>query len=346
MDDKELVTRNAQEVVSERELDRLLSEGGPRKAYVGFEPSGLAHIGWKILGNKIIDLQKAGFEVVVLLADWHAYINDKYGGDMEAIQTCAKYMEDCFMALGVDEEKITFTYASEMVGDPGYWEKVIKIAKNTTLLRMKRALTVMGRKEEEADTDTSKFFYPAMQAADIYHLDVGLALGGMDQRKAHMLARDAADKLGWKKFVALHTPLLSGLQGGDRMDPAEAKMSKSNPMSSISLHDTEEDLRKKLKKAYCPLEMSEGNPVMEMARYIVFQEAETFTIPRDEKWGGDMMFKSYRELKQQYDQQAIHPLDLKMAVANHMVNSLKPVWDYFEAHPDNLARVRELAGGK
>ena len=34
-----------------------------------------------------------------------------------------------------------------------------------------------------------------MQAADIFELDIDLAIGGMDQEEAHMYMRDVADKV-------------------------------------------------------------------------------------------------------------------------------------------------------
>ena len=125
-----------------------------------------------------------------------------------------------------------------MLSNIEYWEKVIKVAKVTSLSRVKRAMTIMGRSEDEAEVDSSKVFYPILQATDIFCMNVDLAYAGLDQRRAHMLAREAAEKLGWRKPIALHTPLLPGLAGGNRMDPAASKMSKSKPDSNITIHDT------------------------------------------------------------------------------------------------------------
>jgi len=77
------------------------------------------------------------------------------------------------------------------------------MSKAATVRRIKRALTITGRKEKDADLDASKLIYPAMQVADIHWVDLGLALGGMDQRHGHMPYRDLAPKLGWKQVVVL-----------------------------------------------------------------------------------------------------------------------------------------------
>ncbi len=338
----ELITRNAEEVISLDELNALLQEDKKFKSYVGFEPSGQVHLGWKIVTNKINDLTAAGFEVTVFLADWHAYINDKYNSNIDAIRTCGEYMKDCFIALGVDQSKTKFVYASELIDNKSYWEKVLRIAKNASLARIRRSMTIMGRKEDEADTDSSKFIYPSMQAADIFELDVDIAYGGIDQRKAHMLARDVAEKLGWRKPIALHTPLLMSLTATDRMDMTDAKMSKSDPDSCLYIHDSPEEIKRKLKKAYCPEGVVEENPVIDICDYIIFSNQDTFTIERPDKYGGDLVLTGARDLRDTFQDRLLHPLDLKNAVAKNIIELLKPVREYFDAHPENYEEVKKI----
>ena len=338
----ELITRNAEEVISLDELKKLLQEDRQFKTYIGFEPSGLVHLGWKITADKINDLINAGFEMTIFLADWHAYINDKYGGNIENIRTCGEYMKDCFIALGVDMSKAKFVYASDLVDKSQYWEKVLRIAKNSSLARVRRSMTIMGRKEDEADADSSKFIYPSMQAADIFELDVDIAYGGLDQRKAHMLARDVAEKLGWRKPIALHTPLLMSLTASDRMDMTDAKMSKSDPDSCLYIHDPPDEIRRKLKKAYCPEGQVEDNPVIDICRFIIFTNQSTFTIKRPDKYGGDLVLTGARDLEDTFQDRLLHPLDLKNAVADHIIALLEPVRAYFEDHPENFETIKKL----
>jgi tyrosyl-tRNA synthetase len=339
----ERVTRNAQEVVTPEELESLLSEKEKPSSYIGIESSGLMHIGTIICIDKVKDLLDSGFEVTVLLADWHAYLNDKLGGDIGDIQDCGEYLKDCFYAFGVDSPDLHFVYATDILDNMEYWEKVLRISKKSSLSRIKRTLTIMGRKEDEVDMDASMLIYPAMQVADIFQLDVDVAQGGMDQRKAHMLARDVAEKLGWKKVVAIHTPLLSGLEGGGRMDIVEAKMSKSNPENSIFIHDSEEDIKRKIKKAFCPEGEVEDNPIMEICRYIIFNRVDEIVISRPEKWGGDLHIENYSMLKEVFESGQLHPQDLKNATADYLIDILKPVGEYFEKNPDNLKQVMSLS---
>ncbi len=338
-----LVERGAEEVVTRDELRALVERGGTPRAYVGLEPSGLMHIGTGlIVGQKVADLANAGFHAIVFLADWHAYINDKLGGSLEAIQSCAEYFRDGFRALGLPDS-VEFLYANEFVTHPEYWQKVIAVSKASSVARIKRALTIMGRKEEEADLDASKLIYPAMQVADISWMDLDLAYGGMDQRHAHMLYRDVAPKLGWKQVVALHTPLLPSLEGGSRMDPIAGKMSKSKPDASLLINDAPADVERKIGKAFCPPKETEGNPVLGIAKLILFPRRGSLTIAREPKFGGDVTYRTYAELAGAFGQGGLHPKDLKAGVAAALNAELEPVRSYFDAHPENLRAVQAIA---
>ncbi len=337
----ELATRNALEVVTEGELKTLFETKQTPTAYIGYEPSGFVHVGQVITATKIAELQKAGVEVTMFLADWHAMINDKLGADIGNIRMCGEYMRESFIALGIREDT-KFVWANDLVNRAEYWEKFIRICKASSLMRIKRAMTIMGRTEDEAEIDASKVMYPPMQVADIFELDVDIALAGMDQRRAHMLARDVAEKLGWRKPVALHTPLLMSLVGGGRMDPVEAKMSKSDPNSAIFLHDSPEDIHRKMKNAFCPPE-AENNPVLEVMRLIVFPKLGGVTIERPAKFGGPVTFSSYQEIHSTYESKSLHPMDLKKGAADSLATVLAPVREYFSKNPKNLDKLKNLS---
>ena len=98
------VVRGSEEVVTREELRALLDRTGTPRAYVGLEPSGLMHIGTAfVIGSKVADLVAAGFHTIIYLADWHAYINDKLGGNLENLRVCAEYFKDGFRAVGVPD---------------------------------------------------------------------------------------------------------------------------------------------------------------------------------------------------------------------------------------------------
>ena len=102
MDTHERVTRNTVEIVTEDDLRSLLGQT-QKKVYAGYEPSGEIHLGHLVTINKLVDLQAAGFEVTVLLADLHAFLNRK--GTMEKVGELAEYNKRCFEGLGLKNVK-------------------------------------------------------------------------------------------------------------------------------------------------------------------------------------------------------------------------------------------------
>ena len=240
-----LVREVGEEIITEEDLKQLFEAKRRPVAYDGFEPSGKTHIAQGILRainvNKMV---KAGCTFKMWIADWHAWANNKMGGDFGKIQKAGDYMVEVWKASGMDTSKVKFFWASDVMGDKTYWEKVMKISINSTLNRVIRCSQIMGRKENEI-LSASQIFYPCMQAADIFHLGIDIAQLGMDQRKATILTKEVAPKIDGSNRVAVHHHLLLGLQGGVKMNPVEAKMSKSVPKSAIYIHDTKAEIKDK-----------------------------------------------------------------------------------------------------
>ena len=332
------VSRNTLEVVTADELKAVFERSERPTAYIGFEPSGRLTVGHLVCARKMRDLQEAGCELTVFLADWHAWINDKLGGSLERIEAAGRYTEAAYTALGVDPSRARYRWAHELTGRSEYWARVVRVAKSTSLARTKRAMSILGRSEEESQLDTAKLFYPSMQAADIFELPVEIAYAGIDQRRAHVLARETAHHYGWPVPVAVHTPLISSLKGGGRMDPTtmgvERKMSKSDPTSAITLPTTEEEVRTRLNGAFCPAKELDGNPVVELARHVLLPWEGKVEIERAPKHGGPVSFSSDAEFVAAWTAGAVHPMDLKASVATALGRILAPANRYFSEHPD------------
>lgn len=109
----------------------------------------------------------------------------------------------------------------------------------------------------------------------------------------------------------------------------------------ISIHDAPDLVKKKLSKAYCPEKQIEGNPVLEVCKFVIFPDLEgkQFLIERPEKFGGNLSFSTYQELENAFAA-GLHPLDLKNATAQHINSILEPVHRYFEMHPENLQNMK------
>ncbi|MEM2123216.1 MAG: tyrosine--tRNA ligase [Candidatus Bathyarchaeia archaeon] len=312
------------------------------------------HIGVGLVcGGKILDMVNAGFDFTVFLADWHAWINNKLGGDMSKIRIVGEYFKHCFTALGIAPDKVRYVWTSELAGDHSYWEKVILTAKNVTVSRARRALPIMGRSISAGEIEAAALIYPCMQVADIFHMDIDVACAGIDQRKAHMLAREIAPKFGLEKPVCIHTPLLADLEPQNQIkgkfDEDEklslkigAKMSKSMPTRCIFIHDSPKEIRDKINLAFCPPREVEANPIMDIAKYVIFARLGKLTLDRPEKYGGSQTFNSFEELAEAYSKGTVHPLDLKNTVADALSEILLDVRKYFKSHEKILKKVMEF----
>lgn len=332
------VVRHTEEVVTPEEVRTLLAANDHPRAYIGFEPSGSLTVAHLITTRKVLDLAEAGCDVTVFLADWHAWINDKLGGDLGRITASGRYMQASFVALGADPERVRFRWAHELTGSSDYWARVVRVAKATSLARTKRAMAIMGRSEEESELDTSRLFYPAMQAADIFELPVDIAYGGMDQRRAHVLAREVAHHYHWPVPTAIHTALVSSFKGGGRMNPTdgtvERKMSKSDPASAIPIPAEKETIAERIRSAFCPAKEVEGNPIVELVRYIALPWEGRLRVERSAKYGGPLEFTSEKEFVASWAEGRLHPQDLKGAVVEVLDRLIDPARRYFVAHPE------------
>jgi len=315
-----------EEIVTRDELVELFKTNSKPKHYIGLEISGFLHLGSLIsTGFKINDFLKAGVRCTVFLADWHTLINDKLGGDWEAISRVSKYYADAFRLVcpGVEIVLGSDLYSSKKE----YWLELVKLTKHMSLARTIRTLTIMGRSETEEKIDLAKLLYPPMQATDIHFLDIDIVHAGMDQRKIHMLARELFPKMKWKVPVAVHHRLLPGLSEPEATPDSKllGKMSKSSPSSGIFIHDSDDDIRSKLKKAWCEEGNIKDNPVLEIAKHVIYHEFNEIGVERPAKFGGNVTYSSYSQLESDFMQKKLHPTDLKQTVANYLIRIIQPI---------------------
>ena len=344
----ELIKEVGEEIVTVKDLTNFLEGKKSFIAYDGFEPSGTdIHIAQGLLRainiNKMI---KAGAKFKMLVADWHAWANNKMSGDLEKIKKVGKYFVEVWKACGMDLNNVDFIWASNLLDNKDYWKIVMQVARNSTLNRILRTTQIMGRSEKDL-LQASQILYPCMQAADIFYLKAEVTQLGMDQRKVNVLAREIGPKIGyWKPIVVSHH-MLMGLQqppkNMDEKDPAERaiflKMSKSKPDTAIFMTDSEKEIKRKISKAWCPPTIEE-NPIMEYFKYIVFAKYDYIEIKRLEKFGGNLKIKNYKDLCNNYSNNKIHPMDLKNTCAIYINDLITPIREKLLNNP-KIKKMRE-----
>ncbi len=365
----ELIKRNLNEILGEDTLRELIENNTPLRHYIGFEISGLVHLGTGLSSMlKIKDLQDAGVKCTVYLADWHTWINDKLGGDHEFIKKVAKeYFEPAMRVsaeiVGAKADEIDFIHGSDLYhNNDKFWQTLVEVSKNLTLSRVLKSTSIMGRDQRESQP-FAWLIYPPMQAADIVEMGVNIAHSGTDQRKIHVITREVAEKLKINnikdingkviKPVTIHHDMMLGLtapstwplrEGMEKETAkAEMKMSKSKPDSCVFVHDSEEEIRSKINKAFCPEGEVEFNPIMNWCQHLIFPLKGELSVEREEKFGGNLHFETFEELATVYKNNQLHPQDLKVAVAKSLIELLEPARRIFDNDESRelIERIRE-----
>ncbi|MFA4887876.1 MAG: tyrosine--tRNA ligase [Candidatus Nanoarchaeia archaeon] len=313
----ELITRNLQEVIGKEELEKRLASKKEFSVYWGTMPTGSISIAYFFPMLKVADLLKAGCRVKILLADLHAALDSVPWGELqrrydyykEAIITILK-------TIDVPIEKLEFVKGSEIQLNQSYFHDLLKLSTFSSVNDCKRAASEVVKLGD--NPKLSGMIYPLMQALDEEYLKVDAQLGGNDQRKIMVYARESLPKIGYEARIELLNPLIRGLVG--------EKMSSSIKASKVDLMDGEEEVKLKLNKAEC-VTGDPNNGLMALLKYFILivkkDRNEKFVIQRPEKFGGDLVYSSYEEVEKDFVEKKLHPLDLKNGVAQEINNLLK-----------------------
>ncbi|CAF3240923.1 unnamed protein product [Rotaria socialis] len=320
-----LITRNLQEVLGDDRLRKILEERDLR-LYWGTATTGRPHIGYFVPMTKVADFLHAGCEVTILFADLHAFL-DNMKAPWELLKHRTVYYEHIIKAMlksiGVPLEKLKFVRGTDYQLSREYTLDVYRLSSVVTEHDAKKAGAEVVK--QVASALLSGLLYPGLQALDEEYLKVDAQFGGVDQRKIFTFAEENLPSLGYAKRIHLMNPMVPGLAGD--------KMSSSVEDSKIDLLDTADQIKKKLKKAFCEPGNIETNGVLAFCKSVIFPllKDEKLVLPRSEQYGGPMLFSNYEELEEAFAKQEVHPGDLKNGVAAYLDRLLQPIRQEFES---------------
>lgn len=317
MNTYELLTRNTEEVVTEQEIRHLADHPKGKRVFVGYEPVDALHAGHLLTTNKLIDAQRAGLDVVILLADVYAYLNER--GSFEEIHETAKRMKAQFTTYGLDDDQTEFVYGSDFRLDAVYSLDLHKLSVTTSLESVQKAMEGQSAVDSSRVSDT---VFPLMKILDIEFLDIDLVVGGAAQRELYKLSREKLPELGYEARPCLFTPPLADLQTGKIELPTPGT-------SPIVMDDSTADLEQKIESAYCPPtrepDGARENSILQLFQYFVFPRFESVTVRRPVKHGGDQTYDSYDALAAALEFGELHPEDAKQAATRYFDELIAPV---------------------
>lgn len=322
-----LVTRFSDEVVTQDELERLLTETETLTAYVGYAPTGEMHIGHFATIRKLVDFLDAGIGVTVLIADLHAHLDDEKS-PFDLLDARSRYYEEAIKgmleAAGADPSDVSFVRGTEYQLEDAYTRDLVQMLAETTIARAQRAGSEVIR--QSADPQLGGLIYTLMQALDVKALDADIVYGGVDQRGIYMLARELLPSYDHPKPICVFAPLLAGLNIDNE------KTSSSDPGSGVFLADSQETIQRKIDAAYCPAGESQGNPILQYLRYLVFpalvDDERPFVIPgskNEESSGSGRRYRTYTDLESDFVSGNVSPKELRTATGIALSEVIDPV---------------------
>ena len=313
----ELITRNLQEVIGEKELKEKLKSGKEFSVYWGAMPTGSISIAYFFPMLKIADLLKAGCKVKILIADLHAALDSVPWKDIEKRYKYYKLaIETILKTIGVPLSKLEFVKGGALQLNEKYFYDLLTMSTIASAHDSKKAASEVVKMDN--NPKLSGLIYPLMQSLDEEYLHVDAQLGGNDQRKIMVFARENLPKMGYKPRIELLNPLIRGLVG--------EKMSSSIKASKVDLMDDPEIVKRKINKADC-ITGDPNNGIMALLKYFIMilkeDKKEKLIIERPEKYGGNLEYSSYKEIEKDFTSKKLHPLDLKNTVATEINKLLK-----------------------
>nr|XP_036866602.1 tyrosine--tRNA ligase, cytoplasmic [Manis javanica] len=304
-----LITRNLQEVLGEEKLKEILKER-ELKVYWGTATTGKPHVAYFVPMSKIADFLKAGCEVTVLFADLHAYL-DNMKAPWELLELRTSYYENVIKAMlesiGVPLEKLKFIKGTDYQLSKEYTLDAYRLSSMVTQHDAKKAGAEVVKQVDHPLL--SGLLYPGLQVLRRRYF------------VCFFLTPQYLPTLGYSKRVHLMNPMVPGLTGN--------KMSSSEEESKIDLLDPKEDVKKKLKKAFCEPGNVENNGVLSFIKHVLFPLKSEFVILRDEKWGGNKTYTAYLDLEKDFADEVVHPGDLKKSVEVALNKLLDPIREKF-----------------
>src|ERR1700721_1144289 len=223
----DLLEKGAAEIIRVADLRERLEEsrktGRPLRVKAGFDPTAPdLHLGHTVLMRKLRHFQQLGHTVIFMIGDFTSLIGDPTGRNatrkpltLEQIQVnAATYKQQVFRIL--DAEKTEVRYNSEWLGKLGY-EGTIRLTAHFTVSQMLERDEFSRRFHAEQPISLHELLYPVMQGYDSVALECDVELGGTDQRFNLLCGRELQRHYGQKPQIVLMTPILEGLDGGQKM---------------------------------------------------------------------------------------------------------------------------------
>jgi len=219
----ELIKRGSDELISEPELIRKLSQGRPLRVKLGLDPTAPdLHLGHTVVLNKMRHFQDLGHTVQFLIGDFTGMIGDPSGKNQtrpplsreQILENAKSYRTQ--MARILDPERTQVLFNSKWSDELGA-EGMIRLSARYTVARILERDDFEKRFKAGQPIAVHELLYPLMQGYDSVAMKADVELGGTDQKFNLLVGRELQKDFGQEPQCILTMPLLEGLDGKDKM---------------------------------------------------------------------------------------------------------------------------------
>ena len=220
---KDLLTRNTEEVIIKKDLEKKLNSGKKLRIKLGCDPSRPdLHLGHSVVLKKLKEFQSLGHQIIFIIGDYTGMIGDPSGKSKTrpalSKKEVKKNAESYFKQVGkiLDLKKTEIKYNSEWFAKMKMAD-ILELTSKFTVARILERDDFSKRLKSGADVATSEMLYPIMQAYDSIMIKADVEIGGTDQKFNMLAGRDLQRKMNLPEQNIVTTPLLVGLDGKQKM---------------------------------------------------------------------------------------------------------------------------------
>lgn len=299
-------------------LEKLINTNKDVKSVWGVAPTAPLHLGYDSLILAQKELINFGFTHTIILADYHAMLT--HGYSLEQVSKRTTYYENYLRHCC--EFPAAFVRGSNFQTRQDYIELLYSTLSNISISDTKKSLSKVSKSSGIDNMKVSAYIYGIMQCLDCEYLNVDLIFAARGQSKIYKLFdffhsgdfsnRRFCEKALEKDFNKKSRTFIYVDTGVDiRGQP----LNQSNSQTRISIHETENSLKKKIKAMFAPpsgqiIPHNRVNALLEYFKYSVFPwRSEPIKIlDVDNNW---QTYFSFDPFYSDYQQGILHPNDCK-----------------------------------
>jgi tyrosyl-tRNA synthetase len=310
------IKKGVAEIIPEDEMRQKLAHsaktGKPLRVYLGVDPTAPdIHLGHTVVLRKLKHFQDMGHTAIFLIGDFSAMIGDPTGQSetrpplsREQVDVNAKtYLAQVYKIL--DPEKTEVRYNSEWLGKMSSYD-VVRLCAHYRLARMLEREDFRSRLDKNLPIAVHELLYPLLTAYDAVTLQSDVELGATEQKFNILVHREIQREYGLSPQVVVTMPILVGLDG-------QRKMSKSLG-NYVGITETPGEMFGKM---------------MSIPDELMWSYYELVT---------DRSPQEIESLKGQVQSGRLHPMDVKMRLAEEVVSGFQGA-DAGRKAAENFQRV-------